>query len=247
MPVEKLDLMRRAKEYMECLAGGADPVSGQPLSRADPMGSERMQRCFAFVAKILGEVIAERESPAPTRCPAGKAAEPAGQEDVPPRKRQRGARSERIPFTITAEALETVPVTEQPASISEMIRRLSAAQGTEEKTDLTARLLFTGFHKMGFLDAPDSASQRMPTLAGEEMGFIRLRRTNSAGQVYMVNMLLEEGQRFLLDHLEEILQCGRQAVQAQKALEAQEKAKAAKEKADAMLREAEEKLESAVR
>lgn len=196
MPIDKLSLLIRSKEYMESLAAGTDPVSGQALSREDPMGSERMQRCFAFVASVLDEVIAQRES----------GAQPAQDPEEKPKKEKK-KRAEKAEFSITAEQLEEMEVTEKPANLTEMALRLNAAAGLE-KSDLTSRRLSEGLEAMGFLETREGADgkkHRLPTAEGLEIGFERIRRMNNGGQPYMLNVLNEEGQRFIRDNLQGIL------------------------------------------
>lgn len=229
MPVDNLALLKRAKEYMEILADGTDPVSGQRLSRADPMGSERMSRCFAFVAATLTEVIAERESgkTTPPRTPPGE-------------KEQKKKRGEKAVFLIDPERLETVPVTETPANMAEMASRLNDAAGLE-RSDLSSTLLSGGLEAMGFLEYRESAAgkrSRVPTEAGYGIGIVRKRFVNAMGQPYQVNLLTAEAQRFLLENLEAVLEAGRRAKGEQAVARAVQKAERMAEKARVALEQA---------
>lgn len=226
MPVDKLELLKRAKEYMEVLAGGMDPVSGQQLSRTDPMGSERMSRCFAFVAATLAEVIAERESgkDAPSRTSR-------------PEKEPKKKRPEKVDFLIQPEQLDSVPVTEAPANMAEMARRLNDAAGLE-RSDVTSKLLSSGLEALGFLEYQESGSgkrSRVPTQAGRDVGILRQRFVNAMGQSYQVNLLGAEAQRFLLDNLDAVLAEGRRVKGEEAAARAVEKAAKQAEKARAVL------------
>lgn len=229
MPVDNLALLQRAKEYMEILAGGVDPVSGQRLSRTDPMGSERMSRCFAFVAATLAEVIAEREN--------GKAAPPrVSRLEKEPKKK----RSEKAVFQIDGEALETVPVTEAPANMAEMTRRLNDAAGLE-RSDLSSTLLSGGLEALGFLEYQENAAgkrSRVPTQAGCDIGILRQRFVNAMGQSYQVNLLDAGAQRFLLDNLDAVLEAGRRVKGEQAAARAMQKAERQAEKARVLLEQA---------
>lgn len=220
MPVDKLELLKRAKSYMELLAQGTDPVTGQALSREDPMGSERMGRCFSFVAGTLEEVIAQREG----------GARPAREEtEKAPRKK----RAQKMVFSITGEQLESVAVTAAPVNMTEMARRLNEAAGLE-KSDLNSRLLSYGLEKLGFLEAREGADgkiHRSPTAAGYETGLERLRCVNAVGQPYLLNVLTDAGQRFLLDNLDPLLDAGRRLKAEQEAQRARQKAERKAEEA----------------
>lgn len=241
MPVDKLNLLKRAKEYMDCLAGGTDPVSGQPLSQEDPMGSERMRRCFAFVASTLEEVIAQRSGGETTVKRSAKALEEAKPAQV--EKPKRAKRPEKTEFVIDPEALAEIPVSREPISYHEMACRLNTASGLEN-TDLNNTMLFAGLEAMGLLENRERAGgqRREPTRKGLEAGLTRIRFCNAAGQSYLANMLDTDGQQYVLEHLEEIVAQGRRVLAAREAEKALRKAE---QKAEKAVRKAEEQAEKA--
>lgn len=51
------EMIDQAKRYPEQLAQGVDPIRGQPEPAGDTLRSERLSRCFSFVAQVLGQVI----------------------------------------------------------------------------------------------------------------------------------------------------------------------------------------------
>lgn len=249
MPVDKLELLKRAKEYMESLATGLDPVSGQQLSRTDPMGSERMQRCFAFVASTLAEVIAQREKGADPGGSAGtcRKALPGRASPETPVKAEKAGRKrvEKAVFAISGEQLLEVAATEAPVSISEMARRLNAAAGLE-KSDMTGTLLAGGLEEMGFLEYREGTNgvrRREPTSAGRAIGLERIRCINGGGQPYILVVLNNSGQRFLLDNLEAVLDTARRAREKQEAERVVRKAEKLAEKARRAVEEARQAAE----
>lgn len=54
----QLETMQHAKQYLDQLSNGTDPITQEPLKRDDPLATERLQKCFAYVSGILGQVIA---------------------------------------------------------------------------------------------------------------------------------------------------------------------------------------------
>ena len=54
----QLETMQHAKQYLDLLSNGIDPITQEPLKREDPLATERLQKCFAYVSGILGQVIA---------------------------------------------------------------------------------------------------------------------------------------------------------------------------------------------
>lgn len=66
----ELDMIRRARMYMEKLSHGINPLDGTPVADGDLIRNGRMSRCFAFVAEVLDKVVtnsaphAEKPQPA---------------------------------------------------------------------------------------------------------------------------------------------------------------------------------------
>ena len=55
--MDKLQVIQRAKSYMDMLAKGIDPISGELVKNDSALQQERLQKCFSFVSEILDEVI----------------------------------------------------------------------------------------------------------------------------------------------------------------------------------------------
>ncbi len=55
--MDKLQIIKRAKSYMDMLSNGIDPISEEPVENDSALRQERLQKCFQFVSEILGEII----------------------------------------------------------------------------------------------------------------------------------------------------------------------------------------------
>ena len=53
-----LDIMQRAKGYLEKLAQGIDPISDQEIPEDSVLNNVRLARCFFYMSGILDQVIA---------------------------------------------------------------------------------------------------------------------------------------------------------------------------------------------
>lgn len=229
MPIDKLELLQRAKEYMESLSEGTDPVSGQKLSREDPMGSERMARCFAFVAGVLEETIAQRKSQGKT----------APQNKTAPVKKQQGSptRKEKTVFSITPEQLAAIQIEKSLVSFKEAARSLNTA-ASYEKSEMDNVFLADGLEALGLLkyeECPDGKRRRIPTAKGYETGLDRHCISLTDGSHYWMNVLTPKGQQFLLEHLAEILEQARAMKKTKARARAVEKAQKMAEKAKEVL------------
>ena len=56
----QLETMQHAKQYLDQLSNGTDPITQEPLKRDDPLATERLQKCFAYVSGILSQRSEER-------------------------------------------------------------------------------------------------------------------------------------------------------------------------------------------
>ena len=54
----ELEIMQRAKMYMDKLAQGIDPISDQEMPEDSVLNNVRLARCFFYVSGILAQVIA---------------------------------------------------------------------------------------------------------------------------------------------------------------------------------------------
>ena len=54
----ELEIMQRAKMYLDKLAQGIDPISGQEIPNDSVLNNVRLARCFFYVSGILDQVIA---------------------------------------------------------------------------------------------------------------------------------------------------------------------------------------------
>ena len=86
----EIDILKHAKEYLDKLAEGIDPLTGAVVSDTDVVRQTRISRCLTYVSDVLGRVIAR-----------------GGLETLPPVNLP--VKKQRLPaFTITKNALEQV-------------------------------------------------------------------------------------------------------------------------------------------
>ena len=53
--MEELDMIRRARQYLEALSSGTDPIGKKPIPQGETLLQPRLSRCFRYVAELLGE------------------------------------------------------------------------------------------------------------------------------------------------------------------------------------------------
>lgn len=176
----ELEIMQRAKTYMDKLAQGIDPISDQALPEDSALNNIRLARCFFYVSGILDQVIRN-----------------GGQVGT----------VEKAEFTITPEQLAHVQVSPYPIRITEFTDALLQAVDANTMKKPSAVKINNWLELHGFLvkePAPNGKSRRVPTVAGQNLGMRTQLRQSRDGE-YLAVYYDANAQRFLLDNLHTIL------------------------------------------
>ena len=176
-----LEIMQRAKMYMGKLAQGIDPISGSEVPEDSVLNNVRLARCFFYVSGVLQQVI-----------------DNGGIVGSKPKKND---------FVITPQLLGRIAPADRALRISEFTEMLAAASENDNvkrpgTTAFTDWLLEKGFMEKRM--NAEGKQQRVPTAAGQQIGIYSQIRQGQYGE-YLAVYYSPEAQRFLIDHLEEIL------------------------------------------
>ena len=176
----ELEIMQRAKTYMDQLAQGIDPISGEELPGDTVLNNVRLARCFFYVSGVLQQVI-----------------DNGGQV---------GKRT-KTPFVLTENMLAQLYAVDRPLQITEFAELLAASSGDENMRRPSTSKITDWLIEKGFLEKvpdADGKQKRLPTPAGQELGIYTDYRQGYYG-TYLAVLYSPEAQRFLLDHLDDIL------------------------------------------
>ena len=128
----ELDMIRRARMYMEKLSHGINPLDGTPVADGDLIRNGRMSRCFAFVAEVLDKVVTNS-------APHAEKPQPAAPKSAPAASAQSGPRSlppELAAMLRPASSIKPAPRTKAvPAGGSEAKHRLPPAVPYNRRAD----------------------------------------------------------------------------------------------------------------
>ena len=97
----ELEIMKRAKMYMDKLAQGIDPITDREMEDDAVLNNVRLTRCFFYVSGILDQVIANDGFV--------------------------GAKPKKNPFFITADQLAKVQLSEEPIRVTQLAERITEA------------------------------------------------------------------------------------------------------------------------
>lgn len=181
--MDQLELTKHAKDYIDALANGRDPISGLELPEDTVLNQPRMIRCFFYVSDILRQVV-----------------ENGGQVG--------GAKAGRkIPFTLPMERRKDVPFSDTPLPISKFTERLNEMVDPGAMKKLPATAVTGWLVEKGFLtiqEDPNGRHAKVPTPQGKEIGLSTETR-QSAGGAYIITLYNTDAQRFIIDNLDDIL------------------------------------------
>lgn len=179
----ELEIMLHAKDYLDKLARGIDPLSGREVPEDDIINNVRISRCLFFVSDVLRQVI-----------------ENGGIQEKPIK------RSEKAPFALSFEMRAHYPFGDLPVTASQVAKQLNDLVDLEttqrlKTTSITKFLLQSGllFEEVG----PNGNRNKRPTEAGKQLGISTTQRVGQNGE-YTVIVYNREAQQFILDNLDAI-------------------------------------------
>lgn len=180
----ELEKIAYAKSFIDKLAEGTNPLDDTPVPEGDIVNNVRLSRCFFYVSDILRQVIDNG--------------------GITPAKTVKQGKQE---FSLTEEAKAKFAVSEQPRYISDIMDQLNAL--SDETTVKLPSTAVTGWlTEQGFMEIvtkQDGKNAKRPTEQGRAVGIVTEERVGMYGP-YTVVLYTAEAQRFILDHLDAIIQ-----------------------------------------
>ena len=167
----ELETMQRTKMYMDKLAQGIDPISGQEISEDSVLNNVRLARCFFYVSGVLDGVIANGG---------------------------RVKRTAKNDFYITEEELRCIKPMREPIRITQFVGLLMNTINDPDRKAIKATTITSWLTEKGFLSKQEDAdgkSKRLPTAMGEQIGISAKLRQGQYGE-YQAVYYSSEAQQF---------------------------------------------------
>lgn len=181
----ELEIMQHAKDYLDKLAKGIDPLTGREVPENDIINNVRISRCLSYVSDVLRQVI-----------------ENGGIRPVQPVRA-----GEKAAFALSLEDRSRYPFGEWPLSASQIAQRLNDLVDLEaiqrlKTTSITKFLLQSGllFEEVG----SSGNRNKRPTEAGWKLGISTAQRMGQNGE-YTTVVYDRQAQQFILDNLDAII------------------------------------------
>ena len=157
----ELEIMQHAKDYLDKLAKGIDPLTGREVPEDDVINNVRISRCLFYVSDILRQVI-----------------ENGGVIGTPTKKRA------LVPYALPYGERSRYTFGEWPLSASQVAQRLNelvdlSAMQKLKTTSITKFLLQSGL--LFEEEAPSGNKNKRPTEAGWKLGISTQQRSGQNG------------------------------------------------------------------
>jgi hypothetical protein len=180
----ELEKIEQAKIYMDQLAAGIDPISGEALSEDTVLNNVSLSRCFFFVSDILRQVI--------------------DNDGIAVRQIRRKVMLP--PFSLSEEMREKIEITATPAMIKHFTDRVNSLIDDSAMQKLKVTAFTTWLLNNGFLceEVINDKRRKRPTKAGEDMGISSEFREGQYGG-YLAILYDESAQRLLISNLDQII------------------------------------------
>ena len=181
-----LEIMQRAKRYLDQLANGVNPLTGQPVPDGEVLNNVRISRCLFYVSDILRQVI----------------------ENGGTVSRPRKSSVLRRDFTITPQQLAQFQLSDTPLKITEIVRRLNELSNSEDMKQLQPVNITEYLRECGMMELMDNGhgkQVRLPTEAGYSIGLTADDRVAPNGQPYTAVFYSRDAQQFILDNMGAVL------------------------------------------
>ena len=179
----ELEIMKRAKQYIDALANGTDPLSGRPVQSGDVVNQVRISRCLFYVSGVLQKVIDNGGEVQKKRIP----------------------RRQKALFSLTAEQASQLKPHTAAVSASRIVSVLNGLIDAEHTQKLKARELNDWLLSAGMLTEiqnADGVKRKIPTPDGERLGIRETAFTDEKGTARQFNVYDRQAQQFVFDNVD---------------------------------------------
>lgn len=197
--MEKLQVIQRAKSYMDMLSNGIDPISGELVKNDSTFQQERLQKCFSVVSEILDEIIRTNGI---VTLPATEFSH--GYEVV----------KKKSVFSLNQQQRNSIRVTNNPIIPSAFIKNLNSVVDSDNMEKLSLTTINKWLLKQGYLTeskVPTVINKNVKTVTPLSMQIGVIEQTvvdPKTGEAKTQLLFSRQAQEFILNNIESILSLG---------------------------------------
>lgn len=182
----ELETMMRARQYIESLANGKNPLTGQYVKDDDIINNVRISRCLFYVSGVLQKVIDN----------GGEV------------QKVKSKKSQRKEFNLTDEQKCNLKPDKLSLSSSKITALINDQIDTEKMKKLKVTTLNSWLVSIGLLTevtTPIGKIRRIPTSDGEMLGLSETEFTDNRGSVKYV-IYNSNAQQFIFDNIDSVIE-----------------------------------------
>lgn len=194
--MDKLQIIQRAKAYMELLSKGIDPISGEMIENDSVLNQERLKKCFTFVSEILDEIIETNGIVAMSDNEASK-----GYMIV----------KKKMLFSIDTEQRRRIQITDNPITPAVFVKTINSVVNTEVMEKLSLTTINKWLLKKGYISeskVPTVINKNVKTITplSNQIGIIEQAVVDTkTGEVKAQLLFSRQAQEFILNNIEAII------------------------------------------
>ena len=211
--MNKFQVIEHAKNYLDMLAAGTDPISKELIPDDSVVSRPQLKKCFQFVSAVLQEVLQNNGLVLPdaedanTQAPATVPVTVNGSNYELVRK--------KAAFRMTREQKNEVLISRLPITPNEFLKNVNRTVNTADMEKLSIKsvnawLKSNGYIAEGKMPAVIYKTVWKPTQLAQQIGFMEMDVPDAnTGEMKQQLMYSSQTQQFLLAHMEEIAAAGK--------------------------------------
>ncbi len=175
-----IKLLLHAKDYIDKMARGINPLTSDKIPNTDLLNNVNISRCLFYVSDALDKMI---------------------------KIQKRKDTKNKLPFYLDSASLVKFEYSEEPISMSEIVKRLNRLINTEEMNSLNVIKVHDWLISINVLyeEVVNDKKVKRPTSLGNDIGITLETRMNLQGVAYKVNLYNKQAQEFIIDNFENLM------------------------------------------
>ena len=179
--MEDLEMLKRAKFYIDNMANGVNPVTGEAVPETDSLNNIKISRCLFFVSGVLREALEK--------------------------KPEKGKKPKKVDFYMTEEEIANFRIDSEESYIGNFAKSINEYLADENRKKITYRAIVDWLIANGYLsesEGSDGKRCKVPTYLGDREGFESVDKVGSTGIEYQVIVIREKAKKLILNHINDI-------------------------------------------
>lgn len=195
--MKKIELIERAKVYLQLLNNGVHPVTGKEIPDDSVFMDEKVKNCFTFVTEILCEYV-----------------EMSAKVEELEREKEKNTVVvlQKEEFFITQEQCDNIKLSPKPITILAFMKNINSAINAETMEKLTSTRLNKWLSQRGLISTQKvqtmvNKTVYKPTEFAAKIGIVEEELIDKkTGEVKAQLKLGESAQLFIIENIQEIIE-----------------------------------------